>query len=428
VVGLALLLAVACGGGTAAQPSPVAQLPALSKQVNVSFWHALPKNLETALTDMTNSFNSSQSNVKVTLVNKGNYGQLRTSLLTALAAGQPPDMAQCIENHGAEYLKSNAIVDLGPFLDAKDGLSADDKKDIYPIMLQSGQINGKQYMMPINKSTVVLYYNKDMLAAKGITSPPSTWDEYFTDVKAVTDPAAGRWGSATPPIDMWISMLYEYGGQMYNSTSAKDANKSRFNGSEGQTITQKWVDAINAGYVKDVSGPNFPDQTDFQNGKTAFYMASQVSYQFIVGNIGTKFKFGETPIPTGPKGRKDILYGANGCVFNKSTQDVQHGAFLFMKYFTSTENTAAWAQKSSYMPVRKSAYNNLKSDFYTKNPDQAVGISMVDNLFAVPFLPTYEEQRTAIGNEMGNIWNKRKSVKLGLDDAAKACDDIMARP
>jgi ABC-type glycerol-3-phosphate transport system substrate-binding protein len=97
-----------------------------------------------------------------------------------------------------------------------------------------------------------------------------------------------------------------------------------------------------------------------------------------------------------------------------------------MKYFTNTENATTWAQKSSYMPVRKSAYNNLKSDFYVKNPDQQVGISMVDNLFALPFLSTYEDQRTALGNELGNIWNKRKSVKQGLDDAANKCNDIMA--
>jgi ABC-type glycerol-3-phosphate transport system substrate-binding protein len=78
------------------------------------------------------------------------------------------------------------------------------------------------------------------------------------------------------------------------------------------------------------------------------------------------------------------------------------------------------------MPVRKSSFNNLKADFYVKNPDQQVGVSMVDNLFAVPFISTYEDQRTTIGTELGNIWNKRKSVKQGLDDAANKVNDTMA--
>jgi multiple sugar transport system substrate-binding protein len=375
---------------------------------------------------MTDQFNASQSLVTVKLVNKGSYTDLRKALLTSLAAGSPPDMAQCIENHGAEYVKSNALADLGPYIDAKDGLTKDDKNDIYPIMLKSGQINGKQYMMPFNKSTEVLYYNKDMLAAKGINKAPDTWDEFFTDVQAVTDTAGGKWGSATPPLDMWVSGLYEYGGQMYDSANAKDVKKGTFNSAAGQGWTQKWVDAIAKGHVKPVSGPGFPDQTDFQNGKTAFYMASQVSYQFIVGPIGTKFKFAEAPIPTGPSGRKDILFGANGCVFAKSPQDVQHGAMIFMKSFTSTENTATWAQKSSYMPVRQSATKSLQGSFYTQNPDQAVGIGMVNNLFLVPFLPTYEDQRTKITTELDNIWSKRKDVKKGLDDAVSTVNDTLA--
>jgi multiple sugar transport system substrate-binding protein len=422
----AFTLACGGGGGGGGQPSSAAQMPALSKHVDVTFWHALSANLEKALTSMTDQFNSSQSLVTVKLVNKGAYNELRKALLTSLAAGSPPDMAQCIENHGAEYVKSNALADLAPYLDAKDGLSKEDKNDIYPIMLKSGQINGKQYMMPFNKSTVVLYYNKDMLAAKGITKAPDTWDDYFTAAQAVTDPAAGRWGSGPPPLDMWISGLYEYGGQLYDSTNAKDVKKGTFNSAAAQGWTQKWVDAIGKGYVKPVSGPNFPDQTDFTNGKTAFYMASQVSYQFITGPIGTKFKFGEAPIPSGSSGRKDILYGANGCVFSKSSQDVQHGAMLYMKYFTNTENTATWAQKSSYMPVRQSATKSLQGTFYTQNPDQGVGIGMVGNLFLVPFIPTYEDQRTKITTELDNIWAKRKDVKKGLDDAVSAVNDTLA--
>jgi multiple sugar transport system substrate-binding protein len=422
----AFTLACGSGGGGNSQPSSANQLPALSKHVDVVFWHALSQNLEKALTSMTDQFNSSQSLVTVKLVNKGSYTDLRKALLVSLAAGSPPDMAQCIENHGAEYVKSNALADLGPYVDAKDGLTKDDKNDIYPIMLKSGQINGKQYMMPFNKSTSVVYYNKDMLSAKGINKAPDTWDEFFTDVQAVTDPAAGKWGAATPELDMWISGLYEYGGQMYDSTNAKDVKKGTFNSAAGQGWTQKWVDAIGKGYVKPVGNVGFPAQTDFQNGKTAFYMASQVSYQFIVGPIGTKFKFAEAPIPAGPSGRKDILFGANGCVFAKSPQDVQHGAMIFMKSFTSTENTATWAQKSSYMPVRQSATKSLQGSFYTQNPDQAVGIGMVNNLFLVPFLPTYEDQRTKITTELDNIWSKRKDVKKGLDDAVSAVNDTLA--
>src|SRR5258708_26808578 len=66
---LAMALIAACGGGTTA---PTAQLGALKSSVQVTFWHALSGNLQTALTALTDQFNSSQSNVKVTLVAQGN--------------------------------------------------------------------------------------------------------------------------------------------------------------------------------------------------------------------------------------------------------------------------------------------------------------------------------------------------------------------
>jgi ABC-type glycerol-3-phosphate transport system substrate-binding protein len=78
------------------------------------------------------------------------------------------------------------------------------------------------------------------------------------------------------------------------------------------------------------------------------------------------------------------------------------------------------------MPVRQSATKSLQGTFYTQNPDQGVGIGMVSNLFLVPFIPTYEDQRTKITTELDNIWAKRKDVKKGLDDAVSAVNDTLA--
>jgi multiple sugar transport system substrate-binding protein len=159
---VAVFLIAACGGGTTAPPP---QLGALKTQVQVTFWHALSGNLQTALTALTDQFNSSQSNVKVTLVAKGNYVDLNKAVLTGLAASQSPDLTQCIETDAAKYNSSKALADLTPFINAADGLSTADLKDIFPIMLSAAKIKGTYYQFPFNKSTQVLYYNQDMSRA-----------------------------------------------------------------------------------------------------------------------------------------------------------------------------------------------------------------------------------------------------------------------
>ena len=420
---LATALIVACGGSSTAPP---AQLGALKTSVQVTFWHALSGNLQTALVALTDQYNSSQSNVHVNLVSKGAYSDLNKAVLTGIAAGQPPDLAQCIETDAAKYYSSKALADLTPFINAADGLSGADLKDIFPAMLNAAKIKGTYFQFPFNKSTTVLYYNQDMFAAKGITNPPATWDEFFSDAAKLADPSKGVTGIEGPTLDTFLSMLYEYGGQMYDNPT--NPTKTTINSAAGVKALTMWSDAIKSGAAKPLPAGNFADQVDFQNQKTAMYMSTQVSYQFIVKPIGSKFKFAEAAFPAGDKGVKDEMFGANMCVFNKSANDVQHGAFLYIKYLTSEASTTKWAQTTSYMPVRQSAFATLQTSFYAQNPSQGVGAGMLSKgyLFALPVVPTSNEQRDALTTELGNITGGREDAKTGLDKAAAKMSDIMA--
>ena len=419
---LAITLIVACGGSSNAPP---AQLGALNTTVQVTFWHALPGNLETQLKALTDQFNSSQTNVKVTLVNKGTYADLGKAVLTGIAAGQAPDLAQCVETDAAKYSSSKALADLTPYINAADGLSSADLKDIFPVMLSAAKIRGTYYQFPFNKSTQVLYYNQDMFAAKDINNPPATWEEFFADAAKLADTSKGVTGVEGPNLETFLNMLYEYGGQLYDDPLKP--TKATVNSAAGIKAMTMWTDAIKSGAAKALPAAQYDDQVNFQNQKSAMYISTQVSYQFIVKPIGTKFKFAEAPYPAGDKGVKDQLFGANMCVFNKSSQDVQHGAFLYIKYLTSQNSTTTWAQKTSYMPVRQSAFTALQS-FYAQNPSQGVGPGMLSKgyLIVLPATPTSNEQRDALTTELGNIAGGREDAKTGLDKAAQKMTDIMA--
>jgi multiple sugar transport system substrate-binding protein len=419
---LAALLVVACGGGSSSGPT---QLGALKNAVQVTFWHALSGNLQTQLQALTDQFNSSQGNVHVNLVAKGAYTDLNKSILTGLAAGSPPDVAQCIETDAAKYNSSKALADLTPFINAADGLSSADQKDIFPVMLNAAKIKGTYYQFPFNKSTTVIYYNQDLFAAKGINTPPATWTEFFADATKVVDLSKGIVGAEGPSIDTFLSMLYENGGRLYDSDTSP--SKATVNSDAGVKAMTLWYNAIKSGAVKPIPSGNFADQVDFQNGKTAMYISTQVSYQFIVKPIGTKFKFAEAAFPAGDKGVKDEMFGANMCVFNKSAKDVQHGAILYIKYLTSLDSTTTWAKNTSYMPVRQSAFKAL-ADFYAQNPSQAVGPGMLSKgqLIVLPATPTSNEQRDALTTELNNIAALRKDPKTGLNDAVTKMNDILA--
>ena len=75
---------------------------------------------------------------------------------------------------------------LGDFIDmgaveSLDDYLTDEEKDNY-LYLDNGKIDGKQYCLPmIVGNAIVMCYNKDILAANGITEVPDncSWDQFI---------------------------------------------------------------------------------------------------------------------------------------------------------------------------------------------------------------------------------------------------------
>jgi multiple sugar transport system substrate-binding protein len=415
----------ACGGSSGGGTTTTSgQLPALNHHVTVNFWHAMAGGSQKpTLEAITRAFNDSQPNVTVDLQVYPDYSTLLQKTLAALAAGTPPDMAQCYENWAAKYNQSKALADLTPYVNAKDGMTAADLKDYWPTMLSDGKLNGAYYMWPFNKSDSVLYYNQDMFKAAGIEQPPATWDEFVADAKKLTVPGQ-RWGTdfslASGYESIWEGMVTEYGGTLLN----RDQTKSTFNAGPGQQAIQLFADLVKGGYAHRVQG--FEDENDLGSQHMGMMVGTIAGYSFVKAAVGGKFTLKTAPMPAGPKGSAVEMFGTNACVFSKAARDVQQGAFQYIKYFTNAENTARWSQQTGYMPVRQSAFKTLQSTFYPQDPNLKVAVDQLPHTTVAPAVPTWDQASNAILTELGNIVDGKKPAKQGLDDAARKVDDILA--
>ena len=84
--GLALLAPGAFAGAAAKFPLGAAAKSS-SKPVQITMWHSMTSANLTTLTNLTNAFNSSQSDVHVNLVAQTSYGDTQTAYTTALSGG-----------------------------------------------------------------------------------------------------------------------------------------------------------------------------------------------------------------------------------------------------------------------------------------------------------------------------------------------------
>ena len=125
--------------------------------------------------------------------------QFTTKIPLALQSNDPPDVFQ---NWGG-----GGLVD-----QVKAGKVADVTKYVSPWIKDIGgaaagwQVGGKQYAIPYSLGVVGFWYDKDLFAKAGITSPPKTWPQFIADVQKLK--TAGITPIAIGSKDRWPDAFY----------------------------------------------------------------------------------------------------------------------------------------------------------------------------------------------------------------------------
>ena len=126
-----------------------------SKPVQITMWHSMTSANLSTLTNLTNAFNSSQSDVHVSLVAQTSYQDTQTAYTTALSGGTSglPDVVQW------ESELIQLLIDSESVVPAASAIAADhfSFSDFVPSMVDFFIVNGTQWAMPFNISSQVLY-------------------------------------------------------------------------------------------------------------------------------------------------------------------------------------------------------------------------------------------------------------------------------
>jgi multiple sugar transport system substrate-binding protein len=171
----AALALAACSGPAASTSSGSASTG--GGVVDITWQTMWSGNTLTLLNQMITQFNATHPNIHVTESSiPSATGDAK--LLSEIAAGDPPDVFTEWNPVLGEYAGDGTIQSMAPYLTgAYSGL----EKWLYPIALAGGEYNGTLYGVPMGMNSWALYYNKSMLKAAGISSPPTTLAQLYTD-------------------------------------------------------------------------------------------------------------------------------------------------------------------------------------------------------------------------------------------------------
>jgi ABC-type glycerol-3-phosphate transport system substrate-binding protein len=176
---------------------------------------------------------------------------------------------------------------------------------------------------------------------------------------------------------------------------------------------------------------SYADQASFGAGEAAFTMSSTSGtyyYGEAIKDSGDVVKeWGQTIIPqSDPNNPQTVMYGASICIF-KTTEAKQRAAWLFIKWFTDTAQTAKWGSQSGYMPVRASAAAML-DEYFADNP---VAKEQFETIVPYgkpePNVRGEQEVRDFIYDAMIAAFSGIATPQEALDEAVELANEALAR-
>ena len=361
-------------------------------------------------------FEAANPDISVNAVYSGNYDDTRVRALSALASGEPAQLAVMFSIDAYDLIEQDLVV---PFDDV--ATSSEDQawlNSFYPALMANGRIEGKTWGIPFQRSTIVAYYNKDMFRAAGLDpdSPPKTWDEMVSMGKALTK--GDTYGLMIP------STGYPY--WMFQALAIQNGKEVMSN--DGLTIyfdDPKVVETLE--FWKSLSSEHgiMPSGTvEWGTLRQAFLEGQTAMMWHSTGNLtavknSAQFDFGVAELPANVR-LGSPTGGGNFYLFKDTTDEEKEGALKLIKFMTSPEQAAAWSIATGYMGVSPAAYETEALKAYTAEfPPALVARNQLEN--AVAEFSTFETARVRDG-----LNSAIQSALTGTKGAAEALGDAQA--
>src|SRR5437660_1310590 len=248
----------------------VAATPALAL-TELTFYYpiAVGGPLTKVVDNLVAGFEQEHTDVRVHASYAGNYDDARIKALAALKAGQPAQMSVLFSIDLYELLEQDAIV-------AFDDIGADKTwlQSFYPALMANGTCKGKVYGIPFQRSTIVMYWNKDAFKEAGLDpeKAPATWDEMAKmAAKLVKKDAGGnlaRWGVMVPSTGYAYWMFQAFARENGQDLMNRDGNQTNFADADETPKLKEYVTGFpQAAVARDQLKFATPELSTFQTGR-----------------------------------------------------------------------------------------------------------------------------------------------------------------
>lgn len=337
--------------------------------VTLTIWHVYGGQTDSPLNDMIDEFNQTigkEEGIYVQVASVTNTNTIHEDVLAA--ANQDPGAAK-LPDLFVSYPKTVlAMPDEDILVDYRDYFSEEELEMYLPGFLEEGNINGKQMILPVAKSTEIMYINKtafDRFAdetGSGLEDL-NTWEGLYETAEKYT-----AWTDAqTPdvPNDGKPFFVHDYHFN-YFQVGTESLGEDFFDGNTiafGEKFEQAWEAYANAALHGAVWLENGYATEALRTGDAIVSVASSASilyYSDVVtypDNNSEQIEIIARPCPVFRDGEKLVMQRGAGICTVKSTQEKEKAACKFLKWLTEPEKNVEFVTQAGYMPVTQEAFD-----------------------------------------------------------------------
>ena len=420
------LQAVAVGAFSVVAAGSLHAQPA---QIEVPFYYpvAVGGPIAKTMDGFAADFMKENPSIRVSPIYAGTYQETIVKALTAHKAGKPPVTSVLLSTDMFTLIDEEAIVPFDAFVKTPQDKAWLD--GFYKAFMANSQTDGKTWGIPFQRSTVVMYYNKELFKEAGLdpNKPPTNWAELKEAATKLTKKDASgkvtQWGVQIPssgfPYWLFQTLTTPNGVLLANETGTKVT----FDDPKVIEALQYWVDLSKAG----VHPPGVVEwgttPKDFFEKKTAMMYTTTGNLTNVKANA--KFDFGVAMIP-GNVRKGSPTGGGNFYLFKQASPAQQEAAFKFVQWITQPERAAQWSMNTGYVAVSSAAYNTPLLKKYGQ--DFPAALVARDQLpVSVAEFSTHDNQRVTkvLNDALQAALNGTKTPKQAMQDAQREADRLL---
>lgn len=288
--------------------------------------------------ELTDEFNEENEDVDVTLQPVASYGDYHSKLLAQLTSGTAPDVFYIGDDYLGQFVDADVLQPLSELMASDESETAVD--DFFPGIFGVAEQDGEIYAAPNDVNPDALWYDKEALAAAGITQDPAQLaadDAWTTETfLAMSDALAEAGLTAAMFWNYWAthySWISAQGGTAYDADGAFVADQDPTSVAALEQFAQRFQDGefVIADTLPEGAGAD----SLFVTHQAGFFAQGRYTIGTLTSaGVADSYDIVRWPTPDGVEAPTGVA--ASYLAINKNTDNLD-AAFRFWTHFLSAD-------------------------------------------------------------------------------------------